>query len=114
MAPKHAPSAVASVEIVEVKIEAGPKARTLIRFVLLDAEKRRVLADGQTIRYSAKLRWKRAGKAVLQASMRQDGIYTLRLPRNKPAAACQTHIWLYFNNGTTTLEHWTDDWLAKC
>lgn len=101
--------AVKSVKVITLVHDAK---RTRVELVLLDEHKRRVLADGHTIRFDMQFKYRRKGTRVLRTH--RDGVYQLDLPKNVMGKGCETHLFVYFKNGTTELRDWLDDWLRGC
>jgi len=113
LAPQSAQSwrNVKDVKLVQVALE--PK-RTLLRFVLLDEQKRRVVPLKQKLQYDVTLSWRKKGTIALTSKLQRDGVFTIELPTAKRPKACQLSIVLKFNNGEKTLETFLDDWLYEC
>ncbi len=105
-------SLVTELRIVEIVLN---KHHTIVRFVLLDDAKRRVVFRlSQQIRHEFILKKTQKGVTNLRRSKQQDGVYELKLGPNALPEPCEMHFFLRFDNGTEVLEEWVDDWMYLC
>ncbi|MGK0361481.1 MAG: hypothetical protein ACI9U2_003799 [Bradymonadia bacterium] len=111
MAPQT-PNAWQTVTSIDLaRVYTGPT-HTRVELVFLNAHFQRVLPIGRSVRYDMQFTRKKTGTIMLKAH--RDGVFQLDLPRGKRTGKCDTHLFLYFKNGTQTLRHWLDDWLLLC
>jgi hypothetical protein len=86
----------------------------VVQFVLLDAQKRRVLPYGRSVQYRLGRylsEGRGTGKAELREARQHDGVFRIQLPPTK--AVCPVFV-LRFYNGKRWLELRVDHWLFTC
>ncbi len=102
-----------SADVETVSLKLGEK-ESLVEVVFLDSEGHRILPIGEQVRYEMRFHRRRRGALTLTESMHRDGVFVLKLPANKRAAPCRTHLFLRIGNGEAEKESWFDDWLYGC
>ncbi len=102
---------VTEVRVAELHIDVT---RTEVRFVLLDAQGRRVVPIGKRAGYEVLLTRSHRGQIALGDHNHHEGVFELLLPKDQRPKPCNLHVFVRFHNGREQLEDWLDDWLYGC